>query len=222
MNFLSIYDVLGPNMVGPSSSHTAGAASMGLMARKMCQSPIKSVTFTLYGSFAQTYRGHGTDRALLGGILGFATDDLRIRDAFQWAKKMGVTYEYIANEKEEVNHPNTADMHITCVDGYQLSVRGESIGGGKIKITRINDITVEFTGEYSTLIVKQIDKPGVITHISKCLSNHNVNIAFMRLFREEKGKIAYTVIESDETIPDSILEEMKKNDNVKKILLIQL
>ena len=92
MNFLSIYDVLGPNMVGPSSSHTAGAASMGLMARKMCQSPIKSVTFTLYGSFAQTYRGHGTDRALLGGILGFATDDLRIRDAFMWAKEMGLGY----------------------------------------------------------------------------------------------------------------------------------
>ena len=102
MNFLSIFDVIGPNMVGPSSSHTAGAVAMGLMARKMCQAPIKSVTFTLYGSFAKTYRGHGTDKALLGGILGFPTDDLRIRDAFEWAKKMNVEYKYVANEEDEV------------------------------------------------------------------------------------------------------------------------
>lgn len=222
MNFLSIFDVIGPNMVGPSSSHTAGAASMGLMARKMCQEPIKSVTFTLYGSFAKTYRGHGTDRALLGGILGFSTDDLRIRDAFEWAEKFGVEYKYIINETEEPDHPNTADIDICCEDGYQLSVRGESIGGGKIKITRINGIRVEFTGEYSTLIVKQVDKPGVIAHISQCLSNHHVNIAFMRLFREGKGQLAYTVVESDEMIPDSILEAMRENENVQKILLIQI
>ena len=222
MNFLSIFDVIGPNMVGPSSSHTAGAVAMGLMARKMCQAPIKSVTFTLYGSFAKTYRGHGTDKALLGGILGFPTDDLRIRDAFEWAEKMNVEYKYVANEEDEVEHPNTADMDIVCVDGYQLSVRGESIGGGKIKITKINDIRVEFTGEYSTLIIKQIDKPGVIAHISMCLSMFNVNIAFMRLFREDKGKIAYTVVESDEKIPDTILEIIKKNENVEKILLIQV
>ena len=113
-------------------------------------------------------------------------------------------------------------MDIVCVDGYQLSVRGESIGGGKIKITKINDIRVEFTGEYSTLIIKQIDKPGVIAHISMCLSMFNVNIAFMRLFREDKGKIAYTVVESDEKIPDTILEIIKKNENVEKILLIQV
>lgn len=222
MNFLSIFDVIGPNMVGPSSSHTAGAVSMGLMARKMCQAPIKSVTFTLYGSFAKTYRGHGTDRALLGGILGFSTDDLRIRDAFAWAEKMGVSYQYVVNEEDEVDHPNTADMDICCEDGYQLSVRGESIGGGKIKITRINGIRVEFTGEYSTLIVKQIDKPGVIAHISQCLSTHDVNIAFMRLFREGKGQYAYTVVESDEKIPDSILEAIRANAHVQKILLIQI
>ena len=98
MNFLSIFDVIGPNMIGPSSSHTAGAVSIALMARKMFPEPIKKVTFTLYGSFAKTYRGHGTDRALLGGILGFATDDERIRDAFAHATDMGVEYDYVIDE----------------------------------------------------------------------------------------------------------------------------
>lgn len=222
MNFLSIFDVIGPNMIGPSSSHTAGACSMALLARKMCPEEIKKVTFTLYGSFSKTYQGHGTDRALLGGIMGFETDDERIRDAFQIAKERGLAYEYIVDEKTQTNHPNTADMEIEGVNGYKLSVRGESIGGGKIKIVRINGIDVEFTGEYSTLIVRQIDKPGVVAHITQCLSNENVNIAFMRLFREDKGATAFTVVESDETIPEEILNEVKANQNVKDLMLIQM
>ena len=222
MNFLSIFDVIGPNMIGPSSSHTAGAVSMALLARKMCPEPIKKVTFTLYGSFAKTYHGHGTDRALLGGILGFSTDDARIRDAFELAKEFGVEYEYIIDEETVTDHPNTADIAMTGINGYELMVRGESIGGGKIKIVRIGNIDVEFTGEYSTLVVKQIDKPGVVTHITQCLSNQNVNIAFMRLFREGKGKTAYSVVESDERIPDEILEEIRQNPYVQEILLIQI
>lgn len=222
MNFLSIFDVIGPNMIGPSSSHTAGAVSMALLARKMCPSPICRVTFTLYGSFAKTYRGHGTDRALLGGILGFAMDDARIRDSFSLARKASVEYEYIVDEETITDHPNTADMDILCVDGYRLMVRGVSVGGGKVKIVRINQIDVEFTGEYSTLIVRQTDKPGVVAHITQCLSNHNVNIAFMRMFREDKGAAAYTVVESDELIPERILQEMKENAYVHELMLIQI
>ena len=221
MKFLSIFDVIGPNMIGPSSSHTAGAVSMALLARKMCPSPVRRVTFTLYGSFAKTYHGHGTDRALLGGILGFSTDDPRIRDAFSIAKERGVEYEYIIDEKTETAHPNTADIQITCVGGYELTVRGESIGGGKIKIVRINQIDVEFTGEYSTLIVRQTDHPGIVAHITQCLSNERVNIAFMRLFREDKGAMAYTVVESDEPIPERILDEIRENKHVKELMLIQ-
>ena len=123
---------------------------------------VKKVTFTLYGSFAKTYHGHGTDRALLGGILGFSTDDERIRDAFSIATERGVEYEYIIDEKTMTNHPNTADIDLIGVTGHTLSIRGESIGGGKMKIVRINQIDVEFTGEYSTLIVSQTDKPGVV------------------------------------------------------------
>ena len=222
MNFLSIFDVIGPNMIGPSSSHTAGAVSIALMARKMFPEPIQKVTFTLYGSFAKTYRGHGTDRALLGGILGFATDDERIRDAYEHAKNMGVEYEYVIDEDTQTNHPNTADIDITGVGGHTLSIRGESIGGGKMKIVRIDNIDVEFTGEYSTLIVHQQDKPGVVAHITQALSEQDVNIAFMRLFRENKGANAYTVVESDEHIPEEVLEQIRTNPNVDNLMLIQL
>ena len=222
MKFLSIFDVIGPNMIGPSSSHTAGACSMALLARKMCSAPIKSVTFTLYGSFAKTYKGHGTDRALLGGIMGFATDDVRIRDSAKWAEKDGVTYQYIINSDTVVAHPNTVDMDILCQDGTKLFVRGISLGGGHVKITRINNIDVEFTGEYSTLIVQLLDTPGVVAHITKCLSHQNVNIAFMRLFREKKGATAFTIVESDEKIPKAILDEIKINKHVQSLMLIQL
>ena len=222
MNFLSIFDVIGPNMIGPSSSHTAGAVSIALMARKLFSEEIKDVTFTLYGSFAKTYQGHGTDRALLGGILGFATYDERIRDAFEHAKNMNVTYKYVIDEETLTNHPNTADIDIVGVTGRKMSVRGESIGGGKMKIVRIDNIDVEFTGEYSTLIVHQQDKPGVVAHITQALAEHNVNIAFMRLFREDKGAAAYTVVESDELIPEEVLTRIHTNPNVSELMLIQV
>ena len=222
MNFLSIFDVIGPNMIGPSSSHTAGAVSIALMARKLFSEEIQSVTFTLYGSFAKTYQGHGTDRALLGGILGFPTYDERIRDAFEHAQEMGVSYKYIIDEQTVTNHPNTADIDIIGISGRQMSIRGESIGGGKMKIVRIDGIDVEFTGEYSTLIVKQLDKPGVVAHITQALSEQNVNIAFMRLFREDKGATAYTVVESDEAIPPQVLDQIRTNEHVADLMLIQI
>lgn len=222
MNFLSIFDVIGPNMIGPSSSHTAGAVSIALMARKLFSDEVQKVTFTLYGSFAKTYQGHGTDRALLGGILGFATHDERIRDAFELAEKMGVAYEFVIDEQTVTNHPNTADIDLVGVTGRKMSIRGESIGGGKMKIVRIDGIDVEFTGEYSTLIVRQIDKPGVVAHITQALSEQNVNIAFMRLFREDRGATAYTVVESDESIPEEVLDRIRKNKNVSDLMLIQI
>lgn len=222
MNFLSMFDVIGPNMIGPSSSHTAGAVAIALMARKMFPEEIKKATFTLYGSFAKTYRGHGTDRALLGGILGFATDDERIRDAFEYAKEMQIDYQFVIDENTQTNHPNTADIELLGVNGYTLSIRGESIGGGKMKIVRIDHIDVEFTGEYSTLIVHQQDKPGVVAHITQALSEQEVNIAFMRLFREDKGANAYTVVESDEPIPEEVLDKIRTNPNVDNLMLIQM
>ena len=222
MSLISVFDVIGPNMVGPSSSHTAGAASVALMAQKLFQKEIKEVVFILYGSFAKTYRGHGTDRALVGGIMGFDTDDLRIRDSFQIAKERGLEYRFEKNTVEDEVHPNTVDIRMTGKDDSVMTVRGVSLGGGKIKIVRMNGVHVEFTGEYSTLVVIQNDKPGVVAHITTCLSQVNANIAFMRLFREEKGARAYTIVESDEKIPEEVLAHIRKNPNVEDLILIQI
>ena len=223
MAFISLFEVIGPNMVGPSSSHTAGAASMALLARKLFPGEIKSVHFTLYGSFARTYRGHGTDRALLGGIMGFETDDLRIRDSLSIAKEQGLHYSFSVSAQEDATiHPNTADMEIEGTKGEKLFVRGVSIGGGKVKIVKLNQIEVDFTGEYSTLIVSQTDKPGVVAHITRVLSEKGVNIAFMRLFREDKGAKAYTVVESDEQIPAAVLDQIKTNQHVTELMLVQM
>lgn len=222
MSLISVFDVIGPNMVGPSSSHTAGAASVAGIAGKLFQKEIKEVVFTLYGSFAKTYQGHGTDRALVGGIMGFETDDLRIRDSFEIAKEKGLIFHFEKNTTEDQVHPNTVDIRMTGTDKSVMTVRGVSVGGGKIIIVKLNDVEVEFTGEYSTLIVIQNDKPGVVAHITNCLSQVNANIAFMRLFREQKGARAYTIVESDEKIPEEVLEGIRKNVNVEDLMLIQI
>lgn len=222
MAFISLFEVIGPNMVGPSSSHTAGAVSMALLARKLFPAEIKKVEFTLYGSFAKTYRGHGTDRALLGGIMGFETDDLRIRDSLSIAKERNLDYNFSIGQDTGEEHPNTADIDMTGVNGERLFVRGVSIGGGKVKIVRLNQIDVDFTGEYSTLIISQTDRPGVVAHITKVLSEREVNIAFMRLFREEKGAKAFTVVESDERIPDEVVEQIRENPLVSDVMLVQI
>lgn len=222
MKFQSIFDVIGPNMIGPSSSHTAGAAQIGFLARKLFNERIERAEFTLYESFARTGRGHGTDRALLGGVLGFATDDLRIRDAFAYAEKQSLQYIFTFDTETKMPHPNTADILLIGSRDSRMSIRGESLGGGKIMITRIDGIDVEFTGEYSTLIVKHMDIPGVVAHITRVLAERKVNLAFMRLFRERRGENACTVVESDEMISPEAVLEIKKNPAVQKTILIEI
>ena len=155
MAFISVFDVLGPNMIGPSSSHTAGAEIIAFLAQKMIAPPLKRADFTLYGSFAKTYHGHGTDRALLGGIMGFSADDTRIRDSFAIATDRGLGYSFTPNEVETDIHPNTVDIRMENAAGQVMTVRGESLGGGKVRIVRINGVEVDFTGEYNALIVVQ-------------------------------------------------------------------
>ena len=152
----------------------------------------------------------------------FGTDDMRIRDSFEIAKDLGLDFTFVPNETETDVHPNTVDIFMTNEHGDQITIRGESLGGGKARICRINDVEVDFTGEYSTVIVIQKDKPGVVTYITKCLSDQNVNIAFMRLFRESKGNTAYTIIESDGNLPENIADEIRKNPHVADVMIIQL
>ena len=221
MSYVSVFDVLGPNMIGPSSSHTAGAAVIAFLAHKMITPPLKKVDFTLYGSFAKTYHGHGTDRALLGGMMGFNTDDIRIRNSFQIAAERGLAYSFTPCESETDIHPNTVDIRMENARGQVMTMRGESLGGGKVRISRINGVSVDFTGDYSTVIVVQQDKPGVVAHITKVLSDSNVNIAFMRLFRESKGNTAYTIVESDGRFPEGIAEPLRNNPNVHDVMIIE-
>ena len=149
MSFISVFDVLGPNMIGPSSSHTAGAALIAHLAHKLIPAPLKRADFTLYGSFARTYQGHGTDRALLGGILGFTPDDLNIRDSFNIARQRGLEYSFTPNRTETDVHPNTVDIRMENTQGQVMTVRGESLGGGKVRIVAIDGVPVDFTGEYA-------------------------------------------------------------------------
>ena len=221
MAFISVFDVLGPNMIGPSSSHTAGAEIIAFLAQKMITPPLVRVNFTLYGSFAKTYHGHGTDRALLGGIMGFSADDTRIRDSFDIAAKRGLAYSFTPNETETDIHPNTLDIRMENAEGQVMTVRGESLGGGKVRIVRINGVKVDFSGEYNALIVVQQDKPGVVAHITNILSEHGVNIAFMRLFREAKGHTAYTIVESDERLPEGVSKLLRQNPNITDVMVVQ-
>lgn len=222
MSFISVFDVLGPNMIGPSSSHTAGAAVIAYLAQKMINGRLVKVDFTLYGSFAKTYKGHGTDRALVGGIMGFFTEDVRIRDSFSIAEERGLEIAFHTDETESDVHPNTVDVAMENEDGHKMTIRGESLGGGKVRITRINQVEVDFSGEYSAVIVVHQDTRGVAAHITKCLSDSNVNIAFMRLFREKKGHTAYTIVEVDGPVPGGVADKLRENANVRDVMIVQL
>lgn len=222
MKELSVFDIIGPNMIGPSSSHTAGALRIALLARKMVKGTIRKVDFVLYGSFARTYRGHGTDKALVAGILGFGTEDYRIRDSFEYARKAGLEYRFIANTEKKDIHPNTVAITITDIEGQTTVVVGESIGGGAAVIREINGVEIALSGEYNTILVKQRDKPGVLAHITRCLSDCQINIAFTKLYREKKGEIAYTIIETDEEITGEVIAAIEASENIFSATRIEL
>lgn len=222
MKEISVFDVIGPNMIGPSSSHTAGALKIALLAGKLVNSKIVKVHFILYGSFAKTYKGHGTDRALVGGILGFNTEDARIKDSFRYARESGLDYSFELNETDRDVHPNTVDLTITCEDGSSVSVRGVSTGGGDCRIEKIDQIDVDLTGNYTTLLIRQKDTFGVVADITSRLSAYKVNIAFMRLYRESRGETAYTIIETDNEIPSELLKDIEQCHEVYSARLIKI
>ena len=222
MRDISVFDVIGPNMIGPSSSHTAGALRIARMAQSMAQSKIRSVRFILYGSFARTYKGHGTDRALLAGILGYGPEDLRIRNSFAYAKEAGIEYQFDIDTANQDVHPNTVKILITEESGQKLSVVGESIGGGNAVLKQLNGIDITLSGDYQTLLVEQKDKPGVLAYITACLGEEQINIAFLRMYRENRGEAAYTVIEVDGVIPENVVDKVKGHPAVGNVTLIQL
>lgn len=221
MKEISIFDVIGPNMIGPSSSHTAGALRIALLVHRLVEKPIREVKFILYGSFAKTYKGHGTDKALVAGILGMDTEDERIKDAFTYARQQDLEISFETAETGAELHPNTVDIFVKDSQGKVTSVRGASIGGGNVRIDRIDGIDVEFTGEYTTLLIRQEDRKGMVAHITQVLSAYDVNIAFMRLYREGKGNIAYTIIEVDENIDEEVAQKIRENQYIIDVKIIK-
>ena len=204
----SVFDIVGPRMTGPSSSHTAGAVRIAHVARHIAGFDVAEAAFTLYGSFAETGRGHGTDKALIAGVLGMEPDDGRIKDAYRIANEQEVPVS-VEFSDTPAKHPNTARVRITGSDGRLTEVVGESVGGGNILITEINGLDVEFTGDYPTLIVQHKDEPGVIAEVSHVLAQLNVNIAFMQVFRHSRGEDAYMTIETDQKVTAEMLQMIR-------------
>ncbi len=204
-----VFDIVGPVMIGPSSSHTAGAVRLGLLAGKILGERVVKAEINLHGSFAQTYRGHGTDKALIAGLLGFAPEDERIRDALAIAKAQGMDYSFQTVHIEDA-HPNTAVLYLIGVTGHVARVRGASVGGGNILISNIDGYEVELTGQYPALITIHRDRPGVITQVTQILSRYEVNIAFMRVSRQNRGETAMMIMELDDRPTDEVVEECQQ------------
>lgn len=196
---INIFDMMGPVMVGPSSSHTAGAARIGNMGRTLLGEEVARADIGLHGSFAETGFGHGTDRALLAGLLGMKPDDLRIPNAYEEANRAGMAYSFRTVELRDA-HPNTALLELTGKSGKQLTLQASSIGGGAIVVNKIDGIDVNFTGDFNTLIVRNQDESGSVAAITSILSQVHINVANMSVNRHRRGGDALMVIETDQHI----------------------
>jgi len=219
---VNIFDVIGPVMIGPSSSHTAGAVRLGNLALAILGEPIKNAVIGLHGSFAQTYRGHGTDLALVGGLQGWATDDGRIPKAFEEAEQAGITISFKVINLGDLAHPNSVKFWLTGVDDKACNVTGISIGGGRVCITNIDDFPVEFNGDFPAILTMHHDRPGTIALVTSILSAHGVNVAQMKVFRKQKGGLAAMILETDQPIDDAEFHAIGKLPHIESVRRIQL
>lgn len=218
MKFRSVFDIIGPVMIGPSSSHTAGAARIGRIARDLFGKQPTWAKIYLYGSFAETYKGHGTDVAIIGGLLDYDTDDERIRTAFEQAETLGLSYEFIP-ETAHTEHPNTA--RIVVGDGEQeMSMVGISIGGGKVELVELNGFPLRLSGGLSAILVVHDDRSGCIASVAKCLADQQINIGHMEVSRKEKGNMALMVIEVDQAIGPEVLTEIAALPHITQVTRI--
>ncbi|MBN6188969.1 L-serine ammonia-lyase, iron-sulfur-dependent subunit beta [Aneurinibacillus sp. BA2021] len=218
MKYRSVFDIIGPVMIGPSSSHTAGAARIGLIARNLFGNQPAKADITFYGSFAKTYKGHGTEIAIVGGILGFDTFDQRITDSLAIAKNLNVELT-IRTSDEVPNHPNTARI-VLQDDTHTLEVCGISIGGGKVEVTEVDGFSVRLTGDMPTLLVWHEDRYGLVASVSEVLAAHKLNIGYMEMARKSKGAEALMVIETDQTGSEEMNEDIRALPYINRIASI--
>lgn len=211
---VSAFDIIGPIMVGPSSSHTAGAVRLGQMGRIILGTQPTEALIELHGSFAQTGQGHGTDRAIVAGLLGMPTDDERIRHSFAVAQAWGLAFRFETVDLGEDAHPNTVRLTLRAGE-RSVQVTGASVGGGLVEITNIEGYAVNFSGAHDTLLVIAEDRPGTTHAVTGWLLEHNINVAFLRVGRKQRGGAALMIIETDHAIPDDLIEAIEDFDWVR-------
>jgi L-serine dehydratase len=203
----SAFDIIGPVMIGPSSSHTAGAVRLGGLARAFFgEQPVRA-RIVLHGSFATTGRGHGTDLALVAGLLGFAPDDPAIREALNVAPSRGLEVVFTTGDLGDV-HPNTAAFELESADGHSMRLSGSSLGGGDVVLTSLDDFDIEATGELPLLVITHADRPGEIAAVTAILAQHDTNIAAMRVSRRARGAAALMLIETDAEVSQEVLRAL--------------
>ena len=212
----SIFDILGPVMVGPSSSHTAGAARIGMIARQLFGRQPEKAAVYLHGSFAATGKGHGTDKALIAGLLGMKPDDMRIPDSFKIAKEEGMEFIIEPREIKEA-HPNTAQIIMEAEGVNTMKIQAYSIGGGRIRVCKLDGIDVNFSGESNTLIIRNVDEPGRIKEVAAALSDAQINIATMQVFRDKRGGYAVMVVETDQIVPREAMEDLESKKGIIRV-----
>lgn len=218
---MNLFDIVGPVMVGPSSSHTAGAVKIGYVSRKLMAQPIVKAEILLYGSFLATGKGHGTQLAIVAGLLGMKEDDSRIPDSYNVAKETGMEVSF-GEAKIKDGHPNSVQLILTGKDGKQLEIVGESIGGSRINIASIDGLSANFSGDYPTLIVHNLDQPGHVAEVTSMLSHKSVNIATMQLYRESRGSRAVMVIECDQEVPKESVKWLAHLEGIEKVTYYSL
>jgi L-serine dehydratase len=218
---MNLFDILGPVMVGPSSSHTAGAVKIGYFSRKLLDEPIENVEILLHGSFLATGPGHGTQKALVAGLLGMKPDDERIPYSFQCAEQENMKF-HIGEIDLFDAHPNSVKLLLTGVSGKTLEIIGESIGGSRINISQIDGLSANVNGDYPTLIVHNMDQPGHVAEVTSMLSHKSVNIAYMKLYRSNRGGNAVMIIECDQKVPKESIKWLEHLEGIAKVTYLNL
>ena len=214
---IDVFDIMGPIMVGPSSSHTAGAVRIGRMARTLLGEPPVTAALHLHGSFAETGVGHGTDKALVAGLLGMAPDDLDIPASFEIAAKEGLKFSFDEVDLRDA-HPNSVKMEVAGASGHRLKMQASSTGGGRIMVDKLDGVWVSFSGDFHTLIVQNMDNQGNLTDVTNALALARVNVANMSLHRSSKGGNVMMIIETDDPVPDPIVELIEKQPGILQII----
>ena len=220
---MNVFNIIGPVMIGPSSSHTAGAVRLGRVANKLIDNrELKRVEILLSGSFAETYKGHGTDRALMAGIMGYHSYSQEIRRALEIARERGIDYEFLRGNIKGA-HPNTARITYYTADGETGSMQGASVGGGNILVNRIDGMEVHFNGENHTIIVMHRDKPGVIANVTQIMhwEYEDLNISSFYLSREKKGGNSIMTIEVDSQPPEELMAKIRSVQYVSNAILVR-